>query len=381
MKKKILFSWIKLIGFLITALLIVIFSKSSAVLFFVAAVVALSLISWILSMFAAKRILLSFEVPTACAKKRDAVVRLKVLNESRLPAGRLMCTVSAQNCLSGENSEMYLEAALPGKGESSASFTVDSKHCGYIAVTVKKAYVTDWLGLLPVRLKSGAKGEFTVLPDTFAPQIDISIPPVTPQDEDSYFPDKKGYDWSEVFALREYDEGDSLKQIHWKLSGKLDKLIVRDGSLPVAKSILVFWDKHARDVSPEEADAMAEVFCSLCQALCDMGIKYTLGYSQQQGCALEEIESADSFLDIIPSMLKEGCEGTVLSGVQRYVESFGRALYGKVICLCAQVPDGVEEFASSNLTLISFGGEEASDAPLISVTAENYEEELEAVEL
>ena len=71
---------------------------------------------------------------------------------------------------------------------------------------------------------------------------------------------KKGSDYSETFQLREYVPGDSIKQIHWKLSEKLDKLVVREASLPVQKSTLVFWDKYAENgFSPEEADAMAEV--------------------------------------------------------------------------------------------------------------------------
>lgn len=41
---------------------------------------------------------------------------------------------------------------------------------------------------------------------------------------------KKGYDATEVFELREYQPGDSIRTIHWKLSEKFDTVLVREPS-------------------------------------------------------------------------------------------------------------------------------------------------------
>lgn len=381
MKKKVIAAWAKFAGCIILLLLLAVVSKSIVFVFLACAVLVVSIVSVILNISAAKHITLRFEAPPTCAKSAVPVIKLIIDNQGKIPAGKLLCSVVVENRLSGEASEIVLEAAVPGKAQSSTSFTLQTTHCGFITASIKKACITDWFGLWLKKIKSNAKGEMSILPDTFMPQIDITIPPVTPQDEDAYSPDKKGYDYSEVFQLREYAEQDSLKQIHWKLSGKLDKLIVRDGSLPVAKSILVFWDKNARSASAEEIDAMAEAFCSICEGLSDMGVPYTLGYSCEQGCALEEIDSTDSFLNVIPSLFKDGCTGNGLSGVERYTEQYGKALFGKVICLCAGLPRGLEEFASSNLTLISFDDISGPDAYSIRISPENYVDELSMVEL
>ena len=381
MKKKVLAAWAKLAACIVLLLLLAVISKSIVFVFLACAALVVPVISALLNIGIAKHITLHFDAPPTCAKGARPLIKLTIDNQGRLPAGKLLCCVAIENRLSGEVSEIVLEAAVPAKRVSSTSFTLQSKHCGFITASVKKACITDWLGLWLKRIKSDAKGEMSILPDTFVPQIDITIPPVTPLDEDAYAPDKKGYDYSEVFQLREYAEQDSLKQIHWKLSGKLDKLIVKDGSLPVAKSILVFWDKNARSASAEEIDAMVESFCSICEGLSDMGVSYTLGYSGEQGCSLEEIDSTDSLLNVIPSMFKDGCTGNGISGVQRYTEQFGKALFGKVICLCAGLPRGLEEFASSNLTLISFDDVSDAGAYAIRITPEHYVDELMTVEL
>ncbi|MCD8026684.1 MAG: DUF58 domain-containing protein, partial [Clostridiales bacterium] len=50
---------------------------------------------------------------------------------------------------------------------------------------------------------------------------------------------KPGGGYSDYYELRSYRNGDSLKQIHWKLSGKYDNIIVRSPSIPIYKSLVV----------------------------------------------------------------------------------------------------------------------------------------------
>ena len=54
---------------------------------------------------------------------------------------------------------------------------------------------------------------------------------------------RSGSDMSEVFGIREYREGDSIRNIHWKLTGKCDDIMIKLPSLPVGK----FGDADARN--------------------------------------------------------------------------------------------------------------------------------------
>ena len=64
---------------------------------------------------------------------------------------------------------------------------------------------------------------------------------------------KKGYDATEVFELREYQPGDSIRTIHWKLSEKFDTVLVREPSDTSSYDILVMFDKPrgGLSVSPQ----------------------------------------------------------------------------------------------------------------------------------
>ena len=84
---------------------------------------------------------------------------------------------------------------------------------------------------------------------------------------------RRGEDRSEVYQLREYRPGDDIRQIHWKLSSKLDELILKEASQPESRSLLVFWDKRTGG-NPQQMDALAEVVSSAGMALLQSGVPY-----------------------------------------------------------------------------------------------------------
>ena len=49
-----------------------------------------------------------------------------------------------------------------------------------------------------------------------------------------------GEDTSEVFDIREYRSGDTSHRIHWKLSAKTDDFMVKEYSLPMERTVLLF---------------------------------------------------------------------------------------------------------------------------------------------
>ena len=86
--------------------------------------------------------------------------------------------------------------------------------------------------------------------------------PDSQEDSDSYSQERPGADLTETFQIREYVPGDSMRQIHWKLSGKFDRLIVRDPALPITRNVLVFWERTG---SPEVSNALTRRRKRWCQ--------------------------------------------------------------------------------------------------------------------
>ena len=244
------------------------------------AVLLLPGVSLLLALAARRGVRLSLTLTPTVPKRAAAQAVLLVKNDALLSA-RALFRVRAVNALTREETVTLLRCTVPPKGTEEPCFLVESRRCGQITAAVEKAGLLDICGIFAVPLKTeNIAARTTVLPDMFAPGIDLALASSMPEESDSYAPGCRGNDLTEIFQLREYAPGDDLRRIHWKMTAKTDRLIVREASLPLQRSLLVFWDKTAADkLAPDAADALAESVSSVCQSLSEAGFAYTLGWS------------------------------------------------------------------------------------------------------
>ena len=382
MKKNLIPSF--LLWLLAEIIFIVMFAFSgsavAAVLFFT--MLLISLVSYLICVFSGKYFSAAIKLPASVKKSAAAEGTLVINNASPFTFIKVLCCVSAKNNMTGEREEKFIPVFCSAKSEAAANFTCSFKNCGYTEVKAEKIYLTDFFGFIPFKVKGFASSEAkcTVLPDTFDMTLVFDNMPIAIDDSESYSPDKKGNDCSETFQLREYIPGDSIKQIHWKLSEKLDKVIVREASLPVQKSTLVFWDKYSENgLSPCESDSMAEVTASICRALTKAGTPFSLGWNENKNCFTENISSTEELIRAIPRILKGSSENDI-SGAKRYFESFGSANFSKIIYISKSIPDGYDDFsAKSNITPILCSSVPVAGA--IIFDTDSYEESLNILEL
>ena len=98
-----------------------------------------------------------------------------------------------------------------------------------------------------------------ITPNTFGLQVEVVYGENAVLDAEEYSMSKAGFDPSETFAVREYRAGDHIHQIHWKLSEKLDGLIVRDYGLPVQNTILLLLETGYPEKSEEFPSQMEKL--------------------------------------------------------------------------------------------------------------------------
>ncbi len=124
------------------------------------------------------------------------------------------------------------------------SFPTD--HCGALLCHIRKLKVYDCLGLFSRTLRYRDPIRIFVHPAPVA----VPVPRRTENSAISWKP-KWGGGFSENHELRLYQPGDSLRQIHWKLSAKTGELIFRQPMDPVRQHLLVWLDLSG---SPQTVD-------------------------------------------------------------------------------------------------------------------------------
>lgn len=123
-------------------------------------------------------------------------------------------------------------------GEQWPSGTVESlptEHCGGLTVVPEKVRVYDYLGLIGIRVRKTETKTILVLP---RPVEIPSLPELDRFMARSWRP-KPGGGFSENHELRLYRPGDNLNQVHWKLTAKTGKLILREPMQPNRGLVLV----------------------------------------------------------------------------------------------------------------------------------------------
>lgn len=157
------------------------------------------------------------------AVEQGAEVLLQWQGQSLFPLPRLTGRMRVKNALCGAKSALRSGDLLP------------TDHCGLLHITLRRPRCHDYLGLFSLPIRGSAQKTVLVRPVAMPPS---EIPDLSRFQVTAWRP-KAGGGFSENHELRLYRPGDNLRQVHWKLSAKLGKLITREAMEPVRNSMLL----------------------------------------------------------------------------------------------------------------------------------------------
>ena len=282
----------------------------------------------------ARHVRCALDAPVNLQKGAQGALRLTLQNGAALPVCRAVCRVEVQNLLTGERALLRAACGLLPHGKQTVALRLSAVHAGRLRVHVDEVRLYDAFGLIGVRGAAQALAGVTVQPDTFRQQV-IILPADTPRlDAERYAPDRPGPDLTEPFQIRDYAPGDSRRQILWKLSGKYDRLIVKDASLPVQQDILVFWERTGAQVDAARTDAQAEAVVTLCRSLLSQGAPFTLAWNEAGSarCVSFALRELDDLIGVLPRLLSaaqvtSGAPGYTLLAQAEELEAASHLVY------------------------------------------------------
>lgn len=378
MRKKMTASFLLWLFFLLLIAVMAFWTNSVYGWGVIGAWIALPILTWVINVNIRKKLKVKILVKPTASKGEESPLSLILENTGVLAVGKAFCQLEFHNSLTGERRIHTVEISVRPKGSSEGILQMTSAHCGYIRIKLVKTVLTDCFGFLPVKCHVTANRKIDILPEMFQTQVSLQMNYAMAEDALSWSEIRKGDDFTELFALRDYVEGDSMKQIHWKLSSKRNMLIVKEASQPTTKSLLLFWDKNAMESTPEEMDTMAEVVASISQAIMENGIQFTLGWTEEQSCMYEEVESEEQLIQVLPRMLKEGAEPGENTFLVESLQKKGN--YGKIIYFAKTMPEYIEVIRSENMSFVLCDCEAAAEG-VCTFSPDTYVQDMEIVEL
>lgn len=332
--------WIIWLLLLMAAALLEILVQSALSLALLAAAALLPPLGIGLAALGARRVTLALPPLEAAEKGRTCTLRLRAENSGLLPQPRILVRLHCENLLTGEQTELRLRLAAPGRGSGEACAELESACCGMLRLRVRTAHACDLFGLAGFRIAAPETFQVPILPRTFEPRINLPLLAGHSEDSDLYSMERPGRDFSETFQIRDYRDGDSPRQIHWKLSGKMDRMIVRDPSLPLERSVLLLWER--RGGSAAQSDALCEALVSVLRALLALGVSCRVAWTDPdaQGCALCEVREEAELYALLPRLLSAAPQPEAEPLSARYVRLYGSETGAQTLYFAAQ-PDSM----------------------------------------
>ena len=219
--------------------------------------VALPWFSLLVSLLAMLRTRLRMDAPALLTRNEAAYVTLRAGNGFLpQPLCRFRLTITA--VMTGERRSLRQSTQSQG----SWYIPLDTAHAGAYLCQVEKARVYDYLGLFRLPVRAPAPVETVIRP---VPREPARLPNLRHFLVRQLKP-KPGGGFSEEHELRDYRPGDSMREIHWKLSVKTDRTIVREAQEPVRGLTLLTFDLRG---TPGRVDATLEELLWLSQWLLD----------------------------------------------------------------------------------------------------------------
>ena len=174
---------------------------------------------------------------------KEAHLCLRFLDTSIIPLRQVSVYLEVENRFTGEKTkERYrFYDLVDGRGE----LPLPTKFCGQLVCRLTRVECRDLLGLFAVRRKCPPPLICTILPEAVAPQpvpdLDAAL------NTAATLKPKYGGGYSEEHDLREYRPGDTVNSIHWKLSSKVDDVIVREPLINANREIYLILAQTGKD--------------------------------------------------------------------------------------------------------------------------------------
>lgn len=197
-------------------------------------------------------------------KNTDISGEIRFENPLRFAGFAIDVTYRFGNVFTGSTEERREKLwAAPGKG-GRLPFLLNSRYAGGVRVSVETCKVYDLLHLFYLTYQADADTQILVwcsFSDEEDAQERYERMEGFPKEDESK---KRGTEYNPDYEIREYIAGDELKNIHWKLSAKQGKMMVRERLAAGREKVNVLLPL-GEDAG--ENDALMECLYGLCRLL------------------------------------------------------------------------------------------------------------------
>lgn len=372
--------WVLLI---LSALILYLFSNDTVTLALLVALIAALPASYALLRFTAGNV--EIDLKDAGLKDEHRIFELSFKNKGVIPVASVETMAQCTNLRTGETESFAINKSLGPHAAKTADLEIIPGHAGRYELSVSSAVMRDPLGLWKRKIEFDGHEGVTIMPELFVMNIVPAGVSAMPE-SDAESAKVRGSVSGDMIDIKEYVPGDPVRNIHWKLSEKLDKPLVRVLGSPVSDQYLIILDNPAElSHDPVALDAVASVYASLIHTLQLNDITCYTGWTDPDtGRAVirrvadesEAAAAADEYLSV-PAYMP--------SAFARISRDIADARYAHVVIVSSHIPGNIDILANGcNVTILKYGdGGSFTEGSLtvVGFQAETYKSDTAGMEI
>ena len=337
------------------ALILYLFSNETVTLALLVSLIIALPVSFLLLRFTAGKVELDISDKLISAEKSSFCMILK--NNGILPVPSVDVELRCENLRIGDSDNYTVSRGLMPRGSDEITIDVQPSHAGVYRLSVESATICDPLGIWTKKLDFNDSRQLTVLPELF----DINIIPAgvsAMPEADTQSHRTKGAVSGDMIGIREYVAGDPVRNIHWKLSEKTDKMLVKELGDPVTDQYLLLIDSSA-DIAQDPAalDAVASVFASLIRSMRENDMILSAGWTDPATgeAAVRRIITDDDAALAADEYL--AVPASTPSAFRKIERNLIEDRYAHVVIVGSRIPANIEDITNGcQVTILMYGG-------------------------
>ena len=285
------------------------------------------------------KVSLSCSVRSGSQVGKPLTLTVEARGAEKLIAGKtIQIALEITNAMTGGKRQKVLLLPLQHRG-SACSVTLTPENCGEVTFVCQSALLRDHLDLFCRKLAAFAPVRTIVYPQGTRLEVHLAQQENGSPREDGPMQNRRGNDPSEVFDIRDYQPGDDVRSIHWKLSVKTDSLILREPGTPAYYDLVVLPDfglaQDGVSSLPAERNAAIAYGSAALRQLVRQGIRCCLALPTTAGIRLIPICSWADYQDAMAQWLSLRLPQNTGDGLQMFLSEHLDHSFSRVLLLNA----------------------------------------------
>lgn len=282
--------------------------KLKTLILLVFSVLILFIILFLTTKYFKKNIDVEIEVSSRKVKKGNIIKgSIVVINKSFLPITRFTIKVEYFNNKVLKPAVKVIKGYVPANSTTKMEFQMKSKYCGILDLKIKEIKVYDYFLLFKRKKKIQSHKEVLILPSGYPLKSEVQ------SNDYIYFPLEEGRNSEslmnqppEILWIDKYKHGDSMRDIHWKLSARNDEILSKKYSSDIQNRITFFIDlRTEKDISIERKDVFYELCSSISLGLIENKVSHIVRWYDIKNMSMVEelVRTEEDYINMIENLM------------------------------------------------------------------------------